>query len=533
MDRLDCLIIHTPKFNNYYKPVGQFMWVNYMPLGLLGIADHLSRNGLKCHVLHQGIEWMNRKSWRLEESLNSAPPSVIGLSLHWHYQAHDVIESCKRIRKAYPGIFIALGGATASFFHEEIVRDFDCVDAVVRGEGEIPLLELVKHINAGKKDLGDVPNLSWKNGRSEVVSNPMTYCADEGMLNELRFANMGLLENYKTYIDYVSLPFIVVKSIPKKLNFKMFTAREKLFPLPVGRGCAFDCTWCGGSCRTQREYTSCRKKVTWRPYEAVFADVKRALDYGYRSMYTVFDPTPDDQTYFVGLFRYLREKGLARKLGWMHEATGLTSKEFVDEFSETFSEKFRVIAFSPETGSEEIRRLNKGYFFSNAALFDMLDYTTSKNVNVEVFFTYGIPGENEERVKETYRMRSEIVKKYGRRNCLRALSIEIEPGAPWHLEPEKFGIVISRRTFADFLKAHSRTTAGTYTDLGYYIPDYFKTPLDPGDPEGDFSKRLQEIKCKNFCFIHPDGRKTASPFWGRMLCRTTHLVGSILKKDDN
>jgi hypothetical protein len=69
------------------------MWVNYMPLGLLGIADHLNRNGFKCRVLHQGIEWMNRKSWKLEDSLNSAPPPVIGLSLHWHYQAHDVIES--------------------------------------------------------------------------------------------------------------------------------------------------------------------------------------------------------------------------------------------------------------------------------------------------------------------------------------------------------------------------------------------------------------------------------------------------------
>ena len=47
MRGLDCLIIHTPKFKNYYKPVGQFMWVNYMPLGLLGIADYLDRNGIK------------------------------------------------------------------------------------------------------------------------------------------------------------------------------------------------------------------------------------------------------------------------------------------------------------------------------------------------------------------------------------------------------------------------------------------------------------------------------------------------------
>jgi radical SAM superfamily enzyme YgiQ (UPF0313 family) len=528
---LDCLIIHTPKFNNYYKPVGQFMWVNYMPLGLLGIADYLNRNGVKCRVLHQGVESMNRKSWQLGDSLSSYAPPVIALSLHWHYQAYDVMESCKKIREIHPGTYILLGGSTASFFHNEIVRNFDCVDGVVRGDGEVPLLEIVKKVKAGERDLSGVPNLTWKDGKGRVVCNDTTYCADEKMLSELRFANMELLDNYRTYIDYVSLPFIVVKGIPKKLNFKMFTARCKLFPLCVGRGCSFDCTWCGGSFTPQKEYISCRKKVAWRPYDAVIADIKQALDYGYEAMYTVFDPTPREQSYFVGLFRRIRDEGLAKKLGWMHEATGVTSKEFVDEFAATFSEDFRVIALSPETGNEEVRRRNKGHFSSNAQFLEMLGYITSKNVNVEVFFTYGIPGENEELIKDTYKMRTEIVKKYGRRNCLRALSIEIEPGAPWQINPDTYGIVTSRRTFADFLKAHSRNTAGTYTELGYYIPDYFKKPLDPKDPEADFARRLQELKCRHLCFVHPDGRKTSSPFWGRMLCRTMQVVRFITMKE--
>jgi radical SAM superfamily enzyme YgiQ (UPF0313 family) len=268
--------------------------------------------------------------------------------------------------------------------------------------------------------------------------------------------------------------------------------------------------------------------VAWRGYDAVIADIKQALDYGYEAMYTVFDPTPDDQSYFVGLFRRIRNEGLAQKLGWMHEATGVTTKEFVDEFAETFSPDFRVIALSPETGNEEIRRRNRGYFCSNSQFLEMLDYINSKKVNVEVFFTYGIPGENEDLLKDTYRMRAEIVKRYGRRNCLRALSIDLEPGAPWHIHPEKYGIVTSRRTFSDFLKAHSQDKASTYTGLGYYIPNYFKEPLNPDNPEGDFSKRLQELKCKHLCFIHPDGRKTSSPFWGRMLCRTMHLVRSVM-----
>lgn len=124
-------------------------------------------------------------------------------------------------------------------------------------------------------------------------------------------------------------------------------------------------------------------------------------------------------------------------------------------------------------------------------------------------------------------MRREIVKRYGRQNCLRALSIDLEPGSPWHIHPEKYGIVTSRRSFADFLKVHGQERASTYTDLGYYIPDYFREPLDQEDPEGDFADRLQKLKCKHFCFIHPNGRRTSSPFWGRMLCRTMGLARSI------
>ncbi len=524
---MDCLIIHTPKFNNYYKPVGHFMWVNYMPLGLLGIADCLDRNGIKCRVLHQGVERMNDSSWRIEKDLKSVDPSVVALSMHWHYQAYDVIESCRRIRENLPKAHIVLGGSTASFFHDEIVGNHDGVDAVIRGDGEVPLLEFVRKVKEGARDFSGVPNLTWRDRNGRMVCNGVSYCADEKLLNELRFANMELLDNYRTYIDYVSLPFMVVKGISKKLNFKMFTARVKLFPLCVGRGCAFDCTWCGGSFTSQREHISCRKRVVWRGYDAVIADIKRALGYGYQAMYTVFDPTPTDQSYFVGLFRRLRKEGLTRELGWMHEATGVTSREFVDEFAETFSPEFRVIALSPESGNEEVRKRNKGHFCSNSEYFEMLEYITSKKVNVEVFFTYGIPGENEELLKDTYRMRNEIVKRYGRRNCLRALSIEMEPGAPWQIDPGRYGIVTSRKTFADFLSVHSRERAGTYTDLGYYIPGYFKEPLDAVDPGGDFANRLQKLKCRHFCFIHPDGRKTSSPFWGRMLCRTMGFVRSV------
>ncbi|MHC4179840.1 MAG: B12-binding domain-containing radical SAM protein, partial [Planctomycetota bacterium] len=396
MSELDCLLIHTPKFDNYYEPAGHFTWVNYTPMGMLGLADYLERNGHACKILHQGVEWMNDKSWQLEDSLASVDPPLIALSLHWHHQAYDVIETCKKIRALRPATLIALGGFTASFFHEELVRNYDCIDAVLRGDAEIPLLTLVRRLKEGKTDLGDVPNLTWRTPQGELVANQVTYCGTQEMLDGICFSNMELLHDYRTYVDYVTFPFTVLKYVPKEVNYRRFSIRRKLFPVTLGRGCPLNCTWCAGSFDPQKERISFREKVVWRDYDAVIADIKKAMDYGYEAVYSVFDPTPqpEGQEYFIGLFRRIRAEGLARNLGWMHEATGLTSKVFADEFANTFSDDFRILGISPETGNEQVRRMNKGYYYSNRQLYEMLDHFAERNIKVEVYLTYGIPGEN-------------------------------------------------------------------------------------------------------------------------------------------
>ncbi|RLB05978.1 MAG: hypothetical protein DRG50_06255, partial [Deltaproteobacteria bacterium] len=58
-----------------------------------------------------------------------------------------------------------------------------------------------------------------------------------------------------------------------------------------------------------------------------------------------------------------------------------------------------------------------------------------------------------------------------------------------------------------------------------YIPRYF--PDLGEDPGRKFQKRLQEIKCRSFCFIHPKSRKSSSPFWGRMLCRVSVMTRKL------
>jgi len=81
--------------------------------------------------------------------------------------------------------------------------------------------------------------------------------------------------------------------------------------------------------------------------------------------------------------------------------------------------------------------------------------------------------------------------------------------------------------FADFLKAHSQRTTGTYTDLGYYISDYFTKPLDSGDPEGDFFEEASGDQVQTILALYTRTDARARRLSGvEMLCHTCSLFAS-------
>jgi len=126
-----------------------------------------------------------------------------------------VLGVAKRVKQAFPSVYILLGGFTASLYHEEILRNFDEVDGVIRGEAETPLLELAHILLQGKEDLFSVPNLTWRR-KGRIMINPLSYVASEKDLNRLSFTNFPLLKNFRTYIQFIGQPFYVKGVSPRR-----------------------------------------------------------------------------------------------------------------------------------------------------------------------------------------------------------------------------------------------------------------------------------------------------------------------------
>ena len=513
MERLDCLFLHVPKLAGEGRPKGQPISINTLPIGLLGMADLLHRHGVKSQIVHLGVELLEDSDFSTLGDIKEKKPRIVAIPLHWHHQSYDVMELVKRIKTAFPALYVLLGGFTASFFHEEIMRNFDGVDGIIRGEAERPILGLVQGILEGKDDFFSIPNLTWRR-KKHLLVNPLSYVANQDDLNGLSFTNLPLLKNYTTYIRCAGQPD-AVKSLNMVKGPRHSASTSPIFPLMVGRGCPAQCTWCSGNIPSQNTITG-RTKVTFRGEEKVVQFLHEARSYGYQRFHVSFDPAPQHPDYFLRLFKRIREEKLS--IECIFESFGLPTLDFVKAFKATFPGPNSRIVLSPDVGSDRVRKIHKGHAFTNLALKESLDRMKEHGVLCDLFFTVGVPFETKEDVEETIRLQREIRRGYRNVKDLRTYTLDMEPGSPWHVDPEAFGVETSLQSFTDYYHFHAQESRAL-SSLGYWIPDYF-----PGvKGEKEFKERLEKIARRCLSFT-PGGRpKGSAPSWGRKLCDLSTL----------
>jgi anaerobic magnesium-protoporphyrin IX monomethyl ester cyclase len=136
-------------------------------VGIGYLTSVLRANGFSVQVLDTPmLEWGVART--LEEIL-PIQARVVGLSA-LQAQADGVVGLAKGIRASGSTVPIVLGGQFPTFCYDRLLADFPEVDAVVRGEGEVPFLEMVQRIAAGEdwRDIAGVAHLAG----GQPVANP-------------------------------------------------------------------------------------------------------------------------------------------------------------------------------------------------------------------------------------------------------------------------------------------------------------------------------------------------------------------------
>ncbi|MFW6002285.1 MAG: B12-binding domain-containing radical SAM protein [archaeon] len=153
------------------------------------------------------------------EGLDYENITLFGLtSKFWQWIPGEYVASC--LKEKYPNIPIVLGGMGTKNAAKEILKVTDNFDYTVYGEGEYPLLELIKSLN-GESDITEVPRLIYKeNGaiKESGVRNSEFTCLDE--------------EPLPYFNDYIE-------------QFHKHDIKNLYLPIEISRGCHWGkCKFC-------------------------------------------------------------------------------------------------------------------------------------------------------------------------------------------------------------------------------------------------------------------------------------------------
>lgn len=446
METYDVLFICPPRlFARDFWKLGERACYISTPIGLFGLADLLEKEGFSAKILNLPLEIYLNKSWTLENFLKSASTKIYAISLHWVLGSYGAIEVARICKQIDPSATVVFGGFTASYFDLEIMKEFPFVDCVVRGDGELPLVELTKKLSTNSPS-DEVPNLTFRRNK-KIVRTPTTYVADS--IDDISFARLEFLQHWREYLriaeQTMGLPFCVT----------------------VGRGCPFNCPFCGGG-QKATEIINRRKTVLLRSAEKVVEDIETLVQVAnVKSVYFGHGAYPQSMSYWKRLFQILRKEKI--DIGADLEIWRLPiDRIFLEEFGKTFdlnTSSLSVVTY-PKTVRALLGPLTDPFLnYDEGDFHRLVEETTANDIALRLWFTIGNPFETVKDILENLALVTKTFAKNGRSRGQVAFyntPVTISPGSPAFENPIKFGIDLESRSFVDFydLFKNARFTLG-------------------------------------------------------------------------
>ncbi|MCK4333004.1 MAG: cobalamin-dependent protein, partial [Thermoplasmatales archaeon] len=158
------LFVEPPR--NYWFVMGEYL---PPPTSLLILAAYVERElpDIEIEVLDcQG----ERISWDgIEKYIESSAPSIV-LTSGFTCNAYTCARTSEITKTVDKDIITIVGGIHFSSVPEESLTDFPEIDYIVRGEGEVTLVDLIKTLKSGK-NIERVKGISFRHN-GKIIHTP-------------------------------------------------------------------------------------------------------------------------------------------------------------------------------------------------------------------------------------------------------------------------------------------------------------------------------------------------------------------------
>lgn len=334
-------------------------------LGIAYLASCLEVNGHDVDVCDYYQATFNESKQLIMDKVRDTKPDIIGFScLTLNRTSSRIL--CETIKNAYPEIFIVIGGVHVTALPEQTVINY-AVDAVVIGEGEHTIVDLVNALDSGES-LSNVQGIAYKDNGQVKYTFARPFCKD---------------------IDSLSFP--------KHDAYRTKILKEKWAYMITARGCPFSCQFCNSSQFWGR-------KVRLRSPDNIVEEIEIILK-NFNNPSIMFH----DDTFTVNKARLFSivDKVIERKLNF--EWVCSTRADCIDR--ETIQAMKSIgckhVAIGVESGSEEIlRSINKK--ITKPKIKKAFELLHDEGISAGIFLMVGNPGENEETVNDSIKLLKEI-----------------------------------------------------------------------------------------------------------------------------
>lgn len=332
----------------------------HVPIGLLSIATVLRNSHYNVSIVDINA---TSEDCLYEDSAScivSGEPSVIGFSTMCssYHTTLRIAQECKRI---HPEAQIILGGPQASITAEATMREFTFLDAIVCGEGENSICSLVEALH-NNDSLHSIPGVVFR-FNNDIIANDCNYSISSDIIPSL---------DYSLYLN----------------NYVV--NREKPFPIEIGRGCPYNCTFCSTSKFWQG-------KTRYRSSQSIIQSIKELKErYGFNNFEFVHDNFTASPELVTEILNGLKVADL--NVVWSASCrVDALDKSLIDRMSSGGCYK---IFLGIESGSQRIQR-EIGKNINLDKVYNTIKYLTELNIATIVSFISGIPFETASDISDT------------------------------------------------------------------------------------------------------------------------------------
>ena len=339
-------------------------FTSLLPVGLLYLDAVLRRAGHEVTLANlSGVSWE-----KAGELLRRLAPELVGISQFTHNRTES-LRLAALAKKRVPGCLVALGGPHATHCWQEQLERHPEVDAIVLGEGEQTLVELVEARQHGR-DLAAVAGLALRQGGRPLQTAPRAAIAELDLL-PLPGEDPG---------DTVGV------DLRRQLEFVI-----------TSRGCPASCLFCSSPLFWGRG-------VRFRSPASVVNEL-RLLKERYGLIYFSFrdDTFTANRGRVLEICRLIEEERL--HILWNCQSrVNAVDEEMLAAMKRAGCE---CIQFGVESGSPEMLKA-LGKRILPADVERAAQAVRRVGINLSVYLITGIPGEGEEDLKQTVRLIEKI-----------------------------------------------------------------------------------------------------------------------------